>query len=126
MEFTLERHFPVPPEKLYAAWLDSDEHSDMTGGDALITDELDDRFTAWDGYIWGKNLELKPNEYIKQSWKTSEFEEGQDYSIVELWFQADDDGTKLTLKHSNLSDKDGQYEQGWEDHYFKPMSDYFS
>ena len=125
MEFTVSDTFNVSPEKLYQAWLDSDEHSDMTGGDALITDEIDDKFTAWDGYIWGKTLDLKPNAYIKQTWKTAEFEEDQNYSIVEIFFEPEGNGTRLTIKHSELTENDKQYEQGWIDHYFKPMHDYF-
>jgi activator of HSP90 ATPase len=125
MEFTVSTFIKTSPETLYKAWLDSDEHSDMTGGEALITEDLDDKFTAWDGYIWGTNLELKPNEYIKQSWKTSDFDEDQDYSVVEIFFNAENDGTKLTIKHTQLTYKDEHYRQGWIDNYFNPMKAYF-
>lgn len=125
MEFTIEDTFNVSPEQLYKAWLDSDDHSDMTGGDALITDEIDDKFTAWDGYIWGKNMELKPCEYIKQSWKTADFEDDQDYSTLEIFFQSEGAGTKLTIKHSGLRDEDEQYKEGWVDNYFVPMHKFF-
>ncbi len=125
MEFTLTFHIKAPPKRIYTAWLDSDEHSDMTGGDALITEDVDDKFTAWDGYIWGKNLELIPGKYIKQSWKTADFDDDQDYSTLEVTFDEEDDGTKITLKHSELTYKDEHYKQGWFDNYFNPMKDYF-
>jgi activator of HSP90 ATPase len=125
MEFTIEESFPVSAKMLYETWLDSDGHTDMTGGEALITDEEGDPFNAWDGYIWGKNLELKVGEYIKQSWKTSEFDEDQEYSIVEITFKESNGQTTLILKHSNLQDKDDHYKQGWLDHYFEPMKVYF-
>jgi activator of HSP90 ATPase len=125
MEFTLETFIKASPERLYKAWLDTDEHSDMTGGEALITDDPDDKFTAWDGYIWGKNLELRPHEYIKQSWKTSDFDEDQDYSTIELTFTPENDGTKIVLKHTGLTYKDDHYKKGWFDNYFIPMKSYF-
>ena len=125
MEFTVETVINVSPEKLYRAWLDSDEHSEMTGGDALITDELNDKFTAWNGYIWGTNLELKPHEYIRQSWRTTDFEEDQDYSTLEIFFEPTEEGTKIILKHSGLSENDEKYKQGWQDNYFIPMKSYF-
>ncbi len=125
MEFTVETHIKAAPERIYNAWLDSDEHSDMTGGDALITDEIDDKFSAWDGYIWGTNLELKPYKYIKQSWRTVDFDDDQDFSTLEVFFEPENDGTKVRIKHSGLTYKDEQYKKGWFDNYFIPMKAYF-
>ncbi len=125
MEFQLETFIQVPPERIYKAWLDSDQHSDMTGGEALITDDPDDKFTAWNGYIWGENLELQPHSYIKQSWRTTDFDEDQDYSTIEVFFEAEGDGTKITLKHTGLTYKDDHYKKGWFDNYFIPMKKYF-
>ena len=125
MEFTVDTIINASPERIYEAWLDSDEHSDMTGGDALITDDVDDKFSAWDGYIWGTTLELRENEYIKQTWRTQDFEDDQDYSPVEIFFEAVDEGTKITIKHTDLSDADEKYKQGWIDSYFTPMKEYF-
>lgn len=127
MEFSLEIILPVPPQKVYESWLDSEAHSEMTGGDALITDDVGDKFTAWDGYIWGTNLELIPHKFIKQTWRTSEFADDQENSIIEIHLKAHgDDGTQLTLNHYDLTENDHQYKQGWEDHYFTPMLAYFS
>jgi activator of HSP90 ATPase len=126
MEFTVEAYFKASPQQVYETWLDSEGHSEMTGGEAEITDDIGDPFNTWDGYIWGKNLELKTNEYIKQSWMTSDFAEGQDYSIVEIYLKENDGGCHLTLKHSQLTEEDQHYIKGWEDHYFVPMKGYFT
>ena len=40
--------------------------------------------TAWDGYVAGGNLELKPFHRIGQSWRTSEFPEGVPDSRLEI------------------------------------------
>jgi uncharacterized protein YndB with AHSA1/START domain len=126
MEFTLEEYFEASPETIYKAWLDSDEHSEMTGGaDALITDEVGEPYNAWDGYIWGKTLELKPNEFIRQSWRTDEFEDEQPYSFIEITLKPEGSGTRLTLKHAGLSENDEKYKQGWVDNYFVLMKKYF-
>ena len=125
MEFTLTFHIDAEPGIIYSAWLDSDKHSDMTGGEALITEDVDDKFTAWDGYIWGKNLQLDTGKYIKQSWRTADFDDDQEYSTLELFFEEEGGGTKITLKHSDLTYKDEQYKEGWIDNYFNPMKDYF-
>lgn len=127
MEFTVETIIPAPPQQVYEAWMDSDLHTQMTGGGALITEDEGDKFSTWDGYIWGTNLELIPNEFIKQSWRTSEFEDDQAHSIVEIQLlNAEDGHTLLKLRHSQLLEADMKYKQGWEDHYFSPMREYFS
>ncbi len=118
---------PVKAVDLYNAWLDSKKHSAFTGGKAKITNRAGSGFTAWDGYISGKNLELKEGKFIKQSWRTVEFPDDAPDSILEITFEELDGKTKLHLLHYDLQRGDAaKYEEGWKDHYFKPMKTYFS
>ena len=126
MEFMLEIILPATPQRIYEGWLDSGEHTRMTGGEAVISNMEGDNFTAWDGYIWGTNLELRPYDFIKQSWRTSEFEPEQEDSTIEITLEALAEGTLMKLYHYNLTQKDHAYKQGWEDHYFTPMLAYFT
>ncbi len=45
---------PVSREKLYHAWLDSDEHTKFTASSAVIDPRVGGEFYAWNGYITGK------------------------------------------------------------------------
>ena len=56
VEFELSEIFQATPEEVYKAWLDSERHSAMTGGKAETSAEVDAVFSAWDGYITGRNL----------------------------------------------------------------------
>lgn len=125
MEFTLTAKFNVSAEKIYSAWLTSEEHTAMTGGDANINDKVGDTFTAWDGYISGMNLELEPGKRILQSWRTTQFEDAEEDSQIEVLLKETEGVTELTLIHRNLSENGGHYKKGWEDHYFAPMRVYF-
>ena len=126
MEFQMEETFDATPEELFDSWLSSEGHTAMTGGEASITDGEGDDFTAWDGYITGKNLQLRRPGYIKQSWRTSEFPENQPDSLLEVSFQSvGERRTRVILRHARLTDNDHQYEKGWIDHYFQPMKAYF-
>ena len=125
MKFTIKTTINAPLESVFNAWLDSAEHTKMTGGEAKASTEVDASFTAWDGYIWGKNLEIEPNKRVLQSWRTSEFSDDDEDSLLELLFSNTNDGTEITLIHSNLPSHGKQYKQGWEDHYFTPMREYF-
>jgi len=69
----LKETFPVKPYVIYNARLDSTEHSEMTGGEALCSNKKNGAFSAWDNYISGTNKSLKTNEEIVQSWRTTEF-----------------------------------------------------
>lgn len=98
----------------------------MMGGAATASTELGGAFDAWDGYIHGSNLALDPGKRIVQSWRTTQFEASEEDSQIEVVLEEVDGGTKLTLRHTNLPPHGTRYEQGWKDHYFNPMKEYFS
>jgi uncharacterized protein YndB with AHSA1/START domain len=125
--FTLTAVIPASPQEVYDAWLDSLGHSEMTGGKANMSDQIDAEVSAWDGYINGRNLELIPGERIVQSWRTAQFGDEHEDSIVTVVLTQTGDGTLLTLEHSNVPDEQRSYEEGgWHSNYFEPMAAYFT
>ena len=124
-KFTVSEWFPALPEEIYLAWLDSKGHSQMTGSPARISSQVGVEFETWDGYIFGKNLELEPGKRILQTWRTTEFDPSEQDSLVEIVFEPFLNGTKVTINHSNLPAHGSQYQQGWVDFYFQPMKEYF-
>ena len=118
---------PVPPKRIYQAWLDGDEHGWMTGSSASVKPEVGGRFTAWDGYITGTTLEVEPFRRIVQAWRSTEFAPGDPDSRLEVWLEDLGSSTKITLIHTNLPDGQGaRTQQGWVDNYFSPMQRYFA
>lgn len=126
MEFTLTIKLKASAEHVYNTWLSSKGHSEMTGGTALASDKVGIRFSAWDGYIEGENIELIPFTKIVQSWRTSQFELHEDDSQIEITLNEVDGFTELTLIHSNVPENGDHYINGWENHYFSPMRAYFN
>jgi uncharacterized protein YndB with AHSA1/START domain len=125
--YTLTAIIPASPADVYQAWLDSIGHSEMTGGEAEMSDQVGAEVSAWDGYISGRNLELVPGERIVQSWRTSEFGDEHEDSVITIVLQEVGGGTLLTLEHSNVPDEQRSYEEdGWQSNYFEPMVAYFS
>ncbi|HIN38835.1 MAG TPA: ATPase [Flavobacteriales bacterium] len=112
-------------KEIYSAWLNSQLHTQMTGGEANCSDKVGASFTAWDGYISGKNLELFENKKIVQTWRTTEFSEDDEDSILTIQLSEIKEGTELTLTHKNIPKGQTQYKQGWIDHYFVPMKEFF-
>lgn len=125
--FEISHVIPARPLVVFAAWLDGESHTKMTGGEATGEPVEGAEFTAWDGYISGRNIELVPGALIVQSWRTSQFDDSDPDSRLEITLEAvGDEETRLTLNHSNVPDDQAAgYESGWSDHYFEPMKVYF-
>jgi activator of HSP90 ATPase len=125
MEFTVKAKIKATAKEIYNTWLSSEGHSNMTGGEAIVSDKVGGDFLAWDGYIAGSNILLEQYHRIKQHWRTSDFDESDEDSMVEITLDETNGETELTLTHSNLPKHGEQYKKGWEEHYFQPMKNYF-
>ena len=115
------------PEQIFEAWLNAAQHAAMTGGAATGSGEVGSAFTAWDGYITGKNLSQERPHRIVQAWRSAEFPKGSESSHLEVELDGPAEGpTTVTIRHSNIPAGQGkQYETGWVDHYLTPMQAYF-
>jgi activator of HSP90 ATPase len=125
IDFEVSETIPATQAAIYDAWLDSEDHSRMTGGQANVSNESDASFDAWDGYIKGVNIELESPKRILQRWRTAEFDENDEDSLLEILLEPEGEATRVTIRHSNLPEHGMQYRQGWIDAYFTPMKEYF-
>lgn len=111
----------VSPHDVYEALMDSRKHSQLTGAKASISREVGGKFSAFDGYCEGTNLQLVPDKKIVQSWRASDWAEDH-YSKVTFSLKEVKDGTHLTFTQTGVPEE--QYEdiaQGWRDYYWAPM-----
>lgn len=125
-EFTIADVLPATPQAVYDAWMSDDGHTEMTGGTAEIDPRVGGEFTAWDGYITGRTIALEPGRRIVQAWRSSDFEDADPDSRIEVLLAAVPEGTEITLRHTAIPDGQSGYEQGWRDNYFDPMRSYFA
>jgi activator of HSP90 ATPase len=123
--FELMQKFPVNASTVYDAWLDSEEHTKMTGGEASCSNKEGEEFSAWDGYITGKNIQLNPYKKIIQTWRTSDFKNNDEDSELIIEFHGTSEGCELLMIHKNIPEGQPDYKQGWIDHYLNPMKIYF-
>jgi len=82
--FELKTEFLADPATIYKAWLASDLHTQMTGGNAQCNDIIGASFSAWDEYITGKNVELIAHQKIVQTWRTTEFDTHDEDSLLTI------------------------------------------
>ena len=85
------------------------------------------KFTAWDGYISGKFLELEDGKCVVQEWTSTDFPEGYPPSTLELTFREVPEGTEIVMVHSNVpKEQADEVAEGWTEFYWNPLKEYFS
>jgi len=117
---------PTSPERLYRAFLDAKEHAAFTGAPASITARVGGKFSAFDGHVTGKLVELDANERIVMSWRTKDFPEDAPDSRVEVLFHPATGGTRVTFAHAGLPPgSEERFKKGWRRFYLAPMKSHF-
>lgn len=95
------------PHEVYAALMDSEKHSRLTGGKAHISRDIGGKFNTFDGYSEGVNIELVSDKKIVQSWRASGWPEGH-YSKASFVIEEYEGDTRLTFTQSGVPED--QYE----------------
>src|SRR5712691_7070538 len=126
---TIRHNVLIPlssPEEVYQAFLSSKEHTEFTRSMGKCSARVGGSFTAWDKYISGKNIELVAGKKIVQEWKTSEWPEDYEPSILKIFLKKKGGGTQLSMIQSRVpASQVNQYDKGWYESYWEPLKQYF-
>ena len=116
--------FKASPHDVYEALMDSKKHTAFTGEKASISRKVGGKYSAYDNYITGKNLELVPDEKIVQSWHAVDWAEGI-YSTITFKLTPIPSGTRLEFTHEDVPEgTEKEFTQGWIDNYWEPLKAY--
>jgi activator of HSP90 ATPase len=114
------------PSQLYETILDPEKHAEFTQAAATNDKKAGGKFTAYDGYISGTNLELVKNRKIVQRWTAADLPKGV-FTEVTFEFKKHEKGTELVFTQKNVPEKSyKELTQGWKDYYWKPLKAAFS
>jgi uncharacterized protein YndB with AHSA1/START domain len=123
---SLSEVIPARPERIYAAWLSSDEHTAFTGDKAVVEPFVGGKHSAFDGYAVGQTVELQPGRRIVQTWRAEDFPLGSPDSRVEVTLEETVGGTMVTILHTDIPSGQGaSYRDGWVKFYLEPLKGYF-
>jgi activator of HSP90 ATPase len=115
------------PEQVYETLMDSDKHSELTGSKAVMSPEVGGVFSAYDGYITGKNVALVKAEKIVQEWRGEE--EGwpeKHFSKITFVLKPIKGGTQIDFTQEGLPEPAFEdIKEGWEDYYWRPLKEKF-
>jgi uncharacterized protein YndB with AHSA1/START domain len=116
---------PASPARLYAMYLNPAAHGAFTGGKAKISARPGSAFSAFDGTLTGRILQVVPNKLIVQSWRASHWKKSDLDSTLIFTFWPDAKGGRIHLVHVNVADHDYEgVKEGWHIYYWKPWRDY--
>ena len=121
------------PQQVYEVLLSSKQFSACTKKSfdnfSTYSAEIDaipgGRFSVFDGHIFGRILELVPNQRIVEAWRVADWPPGV-YSIARFELKAKGPGTQVTFDHIGFPA--GLKEHlaiGWQQHYWDAMAKYF-
>ena len=112
------------PHDVYEALLDSEKHTELTESEAKISREVGGKFTAFDNWASGKNIELVQDKKIVQTWRGDDWPEDH-YSTITFLFEKDGENTIIDFSQTDIPDE--LYEdikQGWIDYYWDRLKEY--
>jgi activator of HSP90 ATPase len=117
--------FNASPQKIYEALIDSNQFSVVSGGAPTeISPEEGGSFSCFGGMIFGRNIELVPNQRIVQAWRVANWPEGV-YSIAKFELKAQDLKTQLIFDHLGFPESEAEHlAAGWSQNYWNPLEKY--
>ena len=113
----------APPDVLFDTYLGRRGHLAVTGSKVSVSARPGSRFSAFDGMITGRTLEVLPKRLIVQSWRSGGWQADDPDSILVLAFSPGRRaGTgRIDLVHIGVPshDHDGVV-KGWRTYYWRP------
>jgi activator of HSP90 ATPase len=117
-----ETTFSAPPSRIYETLVDLKQFAAATGAPASGDSTEGAAFTAFDGYITGRHIELVPGRRVVQVWRAKTWPEGV-YSIVRFELSPDGKGTKLVFDHDGFpADEKDHLATGWRAQYWDKIA----
>ena len=113
---------PAPPVEVYEALMDSERHSQFTGGAARISRSVGGSFTAMES-LRGKNLELVPGQKIVQTWQCAYDGWPSDhFSTLTIRLEPIEGGTLLELTQTEVPAACFRgISEAWHKYYWQPL-----
>jgi activator of HSP90 ATPase len=118
--------FNATPDIIYNLIMDEKKHAEITGSKASISREADGKFSVFDGYCQGYNIELVEGKKIVQAWHFDE-DGWPDNHFSICYFELEGDGEKTRLKflQTNVPEHTVQsLKDGWKEYYWNGIKSY--
>jgi activator of HSP90 ATPase len=118
--------FNTSPEKIYHMLMDQNEIALVTGSKASIDPAINGKFTVFDGYCNGYNIDLVQGRKIVQAWHFAEDGWPDDhFSICTFDMEPAGNKTKLKFHQTNIPEHKAELlKNGWKEFYWDAIKAY--
>lgn len=118
--------FDASPDQIYNLIMDEKQHAAFTGSKTTMSTKPNGKFSVFDGYCQGYNIELVKGKKIVQAWHFAEDGWPDDhYSICNFELEKVGEKTKLRFLQSNVPEhKVESLRDGWKQFYWDPIKTY--
>ena len=128
-----EPYFKASRKRVYEALVDAKQFDKIThlseamgsmasgGAPTEISSEVGGAFALFGGHIFGRHIELVPNERIVQAWRVQGWPPGV-YSIVKFDLTEVGSGARIVFDHTGFPKGLAEHlAAGWKAHYWEPL-----
>lgn len=112
-------------DDLYEYLINAKKLSNIIGGKVSNPGKIKGKFSAYDEYIFGENIELIPGKKIVQTWSCLDYPNGQFSKLTIVFKKKTDKTCEIDFILENVPDE--LYEDIdmlWNEMYFDPIKDY--
>jgi activator of HSP90 ATPase len=121
-----EATIPASPAQVYEVLADAQALSALSGMDGASARSAGDEFTAFNGYVTGRQVELVPGERIVQVWRFPVWAPGM-YSIVRFSLTHEGGKTRLVIdQEGEPTEWHDHIQENWPTFYLDPLNSHFS
>gem|GEM_PF-450086 len=133
-----EVSFKAAPARVYSALTDASQFNKVVqlsaamksmaieNKPAEISRDAGGAFSAFGGYVTGRQIELVPEKRIAQAWRASSWDP-EAYSIARFELSPRGSGTKLEFEHTGFPQGDAEHLlAGWKGNYWEPLAKYLA
>ncbi|MDP2924846.1 MAG: SRPBCC domain-containing protein [Nanoarchaeota archaeon] len=118
-------HFNAKPEDIYEYLMNARKFANITGGKASNPGKISGKFSYYDEYIQGSNVELSPGKKIVWKWTCADFPNNHTTTVTIIFKKKGDKQTELDFTQDNIPDD--FYDDiavAWKEFYWEPIKDY--
>ena len=95
-------HIKAPVEKVWQALVDPEIIDKWGGGPSEMNDKKGEKFSLWDGQIYGTNREVVKEKKLVQDWYDGK---GMEPTLCTFILTKTGDETKIKLLHEKVPDE---------------------
>jgi activator of HSP90 ATPase len=120
-----EPAFKASRARIYEALLDEKQFTKFTDNLPAKIDRVPGgAFSLFGGLVRGRNIDLSPNQFIVQAWRSESWSAGV-YSLVRFALTEQGSGTKIVFDHTGFPAGQADHlAEGWRIRYWQPLEKY--